>query len=186
MSRLPHFLRFSCYFSNFFFFLQLEKKKNKQSSPELSGFVSKDLVICEVRICPADNSFALWLKLCLFLPFHDFPSPKGALLLTYAPAGLCLSPVSRRISCLLSSHNNFSKICINFAVNWVGSQAACSYWTTQKLKLWFVFGLSFLFLFSFLFLHTLTASVIPANKSRLCQGLNLNSVKMKLMYVYMN
>lgn len=135
MSRLAHFPHFSCYFNNFFFFFSWEKKtkKTQKTSPESSGFVNKDFVICEVRICPVDNFFTLWLKLCLFLPFHDFPSPKGALLLTYAPAGLWLSPVSRKISYLLSSHNNFSKICINFTVNWVGSQAAYSYWTTATL-----------------------------------------------------
>lgn len=144
MSRLPHFLHFACSFSNFLLFLQL-----KNVFQNYQGLWSKSLWSVRLGSVLLTIPLALWLKLCLFLAFHDFPSPKGALLLTYTPAGLCLSPVSRKTSYLLSSHNNFSKIYINFTVNGVGSQAAYSYWKTQILNLWFVFGLNFLFIFYF-------------------------------------
>lgn len=177
MSRLPPFLHFACYCSNFLLFLQLQK-----ALQNYQGLWAKTLWSLRSGSVLLTIPFTLWLKLCLFLAFCDFPSPKRALLLTYAPAGLFFIPVSRQTSYLLSSHNNFSKIYISFTVNWEGSQAAYSYWTTQKLKSWFVFGLSFLFfLFSFFFLHSLTTSVIPATEARLCQSLNMNSVKMKLL-----
>lgn len=136
MSRLPHFLHFACYYI-FLLFFQLQK-----ALQNYQGLWAKTLWSVRSGSVLLTVPFTLWLKLCLFLAFCDFPSPKGALLLTYAPAGLCLIPVSRQTSYLLSSHNNFSKIYINFTVNCEGSQVAYSYWTT------------FFFFLFLLFLHT--------------------------------